>query len=317
MSIDQAIKWAFIGLIGLVDLLLLMICPLELQWSDLLAPGLCAVFLVVMSLYYHHRGGESLVLCMVTLLQMGSYTTVVSVLIYAVTSLNFPMADPLLQRFDTLVGFSPQAVVAWTRSIPIINHCSVWVYLFIVPETMLTILAISFLNRRVLIEQFMSQFMIGTAICAVTGCFLPAAGPAFNHGIAPADWQQPYIEHFLALRSGETFLFSWRGTEGLVTFPSFHTAWAIMLMLVWRQQTRLLSVPIGILSVMIILSTLTTASHYIVDIIGGIGLAGICAWASHRVTEFSYHPNGQPRRLAVPFLQELRLTSGLTRPSNQ
>lgn len=164
MSYDQALKWAFIGLIGFVDLVLLTVCPLALQWSDLLLPGVCAVLLSVMSLYYHPRDGESLVLCMVTLLQMGCCTTVVSVLIYAGISFNFPLTDPLLQKFDTIVGFSPQAIVHWTRSHPILDHWSTWIYLVIVPETMLTMIAIAFSNRRVLLEQFVWQFMFGTTI---------------------------------------------------------------------------------------------------------------------------------------------------------
>jgi len=300
MSYDQIIKWAFISTIILIDIVLLSFCPLVLQWSDLIKPGLCAILLAVLSIYYTYRGGDSLVLCMVTLLHIGSYTTAISVLIYAVTSLAFPVADPWLQGFDRLVGFSPQAIVQWTREHPAINHWSTWVYLFIVPETMLTILAIAFCNQRILLEQFVCQFMLGTGICAVTGCFFPAAGPAYNHGIEPAEWQLPYLDHFLRLRSGEPFLFSWQGTEGLVTFPSFHTAWAIMLILVWRKQTKWLSVPISIFSVMIILSTLTTASHYIIDIVGGIGLAGVCAWASQHVTAFAYHPDGAPKRVPIP-----------------
>jgi membrane-associated phospholipid phosphatase len=313
MSVDQFLKWSFIAIVATIDLILLSFCNLELQWSDLLVPAVLGMLLVALSLYYHRNQGETLVLCMVTLVQMGSYTTVVAVLIYLVTSLNFPMADPWLQSIDRLVGFSPQAVVEWTRSMPLINHVSTWAYLFIVPETLLTILAIAFLNKRILLEQFTCQFMIGTGICAITGCFLPAAGPAYNHGIAPADWQLPYIDHFLALRSGETYLFSWRNTEGLVTFPSFHTAWAVMLILVWRQQSKMLFLPVCVLSVLIILSTLTTASHYSIDIVGGLLLAGFCWWASEKVTAFAYDAKGQPRRIDLPVFLGVSLTPASNR----
>lgn len=300
MSVDQIIKWSFIALIAIVDLVLLNFCNMELQWSDLIVPAWLCLLLMGLSIYYHRNSGESLVLCMVTLMQMGSYTTAISVLMYLVTSLNFPMADPWLQSVDRFVGFSPQAVVEWTRSSPIVNHWSTWVYLFIVPETLLTILAISLSQKRILMEQFACQFMLGTGICTITGCFFPAAGPAYNHGIEPAEWQLPYIDHFLALRSGETFMFSWKNTEGLVTFPSFHTAWAVMLVLVWRQQTKLLFIPITVLSGLIILSTLTTGSHYSLDIVGGFVLAAFCWWVSTRVTAFAYDAEGKPRVVNLP-----------------
>jgi membrane-associated phospholipid phosphatase len=300
MSVDQFIKWSFIAIVAIVDIILLSFCNMELQWSDLTVPASLGALLTVLAIYYHRNDGDSLVLCMVTLIQMGSYTTVISVLIYLVTSLNFPMADPWLQSIDRFIGFSPQAVVEWTRANPIVNHWSTWVYLFIVPETLLTILAISFSQKRILMEQFTCQFMLGTGICAITGCFFPGAGPAYNHGIEPAEWQLPYLDHFLALRSGETFLFSWQNTEGLVTFPSFHTAWAVMLILVWRQQTKLLFIPISVLSILIILSTLTTGSHYSIDILGGLVLAWFCWWVSERVTAFAYDAEGNPRTVNLP-----------------
>ena len=297
MSYDNLTKWAFIVAIGIVDLVLLAFCPIAIQWDELILPACLAVLLILLSIYYHQRDGESLVLCMVSLLQLGAFSTVASLLVYEVTSLNFPSADPLLQQLDGYLGFTPHGIVQWARDYPAVNEFSVWAYMFIVPETMLTIFAISFVRQRILLEQFCFQFMLGVAICCVTGCFLPAGGPAYLNGITPAGWQSMYIEHFEGLRSGETFLFSWRQTEGLITFPSFHTAWAIMLVIVWRQQTLLLSIPVTIISVLIILSTLTTASHYLVDLFGGGVLAAFCAWASFRFTALVYHADGTPKRI--------------------
>ncbi|MGV3485938.1 MAG: hypothetical protein ACO1RT_16095, partial [Planctomycetaceae bacterium] len=71
MSYDQAFKWAFIGFVAFLDVVLLHYCNLQLQWSDLLMPAGCAALLIGLSVYYHHRGGEPLVLCMVSLLQLG------------------------------------------------------------------------------------------------------------------------------------------------------------------------------------------------------------------------------------------------------
>ncbi len=295
MSIDQAIKWAFIGTIAVLDLVLLNFCRIELQWSDLIVPAVGGMLLAALSWFYHRRGGDSLVLCMVTLLHVGCYTTVISVLMYEVTTFNYPLNDGWLRAFDAWIGYSPQALVNGTRSHPLLDYWLTWVYLFIIPETMLTILAIAFSNKRRNLEQFVCQFMLGTAICAVFACFLPANGPLHQHGIVPTDWQQPFLDHFKALRSGEPFLFSWQGTEGLVTFPSFHTAWAIFLIVVWREQTKWLSIPLAVLNVLIVLSTLTTGEHYIFDVLAGTVMAAGCVFVSTRISAFAYHADGSPR----------------------
>jgi membrane-associated phospholipid phosphatase len=311
MSIDQALKWGFVGLIAALDLVLLNFCNIELQWSDLRVPLVGGLLLAALSVHYYRRGGDALVLCMVTLMHIGCYTTVISVLIYEVTSFGFPLIDAPLRAFDSVVGYSPSAFVHWTRSHPVVDHWSTWVYLFIIPETMLMVLVVAFSNHRVVLEQFVWQFMLGSFICAGFACFMPANGPLHNHGIVPTDWQQPFLDHFAKLRSGDKFLFSWQGTEGLVTFPSFHTAWALMLILVWRKQTKWLSIPMAILNGLIILSTLSTGEHYIFDLIGGVGVTVVCVFVSLRVTAFAYEPNGAPREVSWLSRQVYRLPKNI------
>ena len=46
--------------------------------------------------------------------------------------------------------------------------------------------------------------------------------------------------HFDALRSGERMLITWRDAEGLITFPSFHTTWAILMTIAFRRNRWLL-----------------------------------------------------------------------------
>ncbi len=305
MSFDQAIKWALIGIIALIDLVLLKFCNLTPQYSDLIVPAIGGMLLVGLSIYYHQRGGDSLVLCMVTLLHIGCYTTVISLFMYEATSFGFPLNDGWLRAFDDWIGYSPSRLVNWTKSQPLLDYWLTWVYLFIVPETLLTVLAVAFSNKRRLLEQFTCQFMLGTAVCAIFTCFLPANGPLHNHGITPTEWQQPFLDHFRELRTGDPFLFSWKGTEGLVTFPSFHTAWAIFLIFVWREQTRWLTVPLAILNLLIIFSTLTTGEHYVFDVIAGFLVAWFCIAVSKRLTTFSYHVDGSPKRIPIPSSQEL------------
>ncbi len=287
MSVDQIAKWAFIFGLVVLDVALLNFCDFRFRWSDLTAPAVCGTVLACLAWYHHRKQNPSLVLCSVSLLQLGCYSVVYSPMMYMASALNYPLIDGWLQAIDQLVGFSPVAVVGWTRQHPWIDFWSTWAYLFIVPETLIAVIFVALVNEKDRLQQFITQFMLGTFICGLFTWFFPAYGPLAHVSIAPANWQTPFVEHFHQLRSGQPFVFSWQDTEGLVTFPSFHTAWAIFLILLWSGQTRWLSIPMSLVSVLIVVSTLTTGSHYIVDIVGGVALAGVCIAASRQWSRYA------------------------------
>ena len=63
----------------------------------------------------------------------------------------------------------------------------------------------------------------------------------------------------------------WKDVDGLITFPSFHTTWAVLLALAFLRRRRLLPL-FATLNVIVIVSTLTTGWHYLVDVLGGIAV---------------------------------------------
>ena len=61
-------------------------------------------------------------------------------------------------------------------------------------------------------------------------------------------------------------------SSGIVSFPSFHTIWAVLSSYaLWGF--RFLRWPSVICAVLIILSTMTTGWHYFADVLGGLILA--------------------------------------------
>jgi len=71
-------------------------------------------------------------------------------------------------------------------------------------------------------------------------------------------------------------LVSWRDAEGIITFPSFHATWAVLLMAAFAGQRRLFPAAVA-LNLLVIASTLPIGMHYGVDAIVGtlIGVAAI------------------------------------------
>ena len=68
----------------------------------------------------------------------------------------------------------------------------------------------------------------------------------------------------------------------LVTFPSFHTTWAILLAYAFRGRRRWF-IPAVILNAAVIAATLTTGWHYFTDVIGGVLLAVAVIWLTKRL----------------------------------
>ena len=104
----------------------------------------------------------------------------------------------------------------------------------------------------------------------------PAAGAlkyfAINHADVPAiqsrvGWSAiPIIE---GLRNGTITRVDWGNLEGLVSFPSFHAAAALILgRFYWSY--RVLRWPMASLNVLMAVAAVPCGGHYFVDVFGGI-----------------------------------------------
>jgi membrane-associated phospholipid phosphatase len=90
--------------------------------------------------------------------------------------------------------------------------------------------------------------------------------------LSPSADQSRFLDHFLSLRDGSRSVISYRGAEGLITFPSFHVAWALLMVWALRGNRRVFAA-FAVLNAMLIVSTMTTGWHYFADVLGGVAVA--------------------------------------------
>jgi len=115
----------------------------------------------------------------------------------------------------------------------------------------------------------LAAFVIGLPLFAL----LPAVGPWYCYHLIPNPAQAACWAQFLALRAPGPYIFQ-EQAAGIVCFPSFHVIWAILCAAaLWGF--RPLRLPVALLSVMIIASTLTTGWHYFSDVLAGIVIAAL------------------------------------------
>jgi hypothetical protein len=70
--------------------------------------------------------------------------------------------------------------------------------------------------------------------------------------------------------------------EGIITFPSFHTACAVLLPYLFRQH-RYLRWPVLAMNVLMLFSIPNHGYHYLVDMLAGAPIAGLAIGLQRRL----------------------------------
>lgn len=220
---------------------------------------------------FSSRGVDQFANLLTGFLCMVAFNMCLAVLTYAGTPLNAPLADDWLIRSDAAMGIHLPSIVKWTAS-----HS--WMRVFnlaydtVLPSTLLAIIVLGFDKDVRRLQDFVSHFMIAGLLTTVIYFFVPAIAPtaAFGYEATPA--QMRFLEHLTALRQGQFSVVSLNRLEGLITFPSFHTSWALLLAWSFRHY-RYLRMPMLLLNIAVAVSTVTTGWHYATDVIGGLLIA--------------------------------------------
>ena len=91
-----------------------------------------------------------------------------------------------------------------------------------------------------------------------------------------------HLEPLRALRSGALHIFDLDHAEGLITLPSFHAIFAILLAWCTRAR-RNIFVPLAIWNFLVCVSAVAVGGHFLIDVIAGaaIAFASIYAYHSH------------------------------------
>lgn len=294
MSRDSFVKLIIIFLEVSVLAAVMMSSGLRVPVPELQMPVGVGVLLLGIALFYHKRGVSEFVLCLLGLAHVVVFTGGYTLLMYSVASLNGPLADGRLAAFDEACGVSLPAIVQWAKTRPELTYWLQQAYDSVLPQTALVVMVLGLRGKRVPMEQFVMQFMITTLLCIVGLWLVPAAGPFSHYGYEMNEAQARYLDHFMALRSGAMTNLTLSEAEGLITFPSFHTTWAILLAWAYRRE-KLLIVPLSLVNLAVILSTLTSGWHYFADLSSGVLIAVIAITFTHFAHGWFYTAEEEPR----------------------
>ena len=206
--------------------------------------------------------------------------------IYGMAAVGGPYADRLLASWDEALGFHwPAYVVAtlpFEEPLAIAYKSFAW-------QPLVIVVALVWSDQSRRLWTLITAAILASAATALVFPFFPAWGVYNHYGFAAGGVNKTgayTFHHALEYLRGGGRHISPRIMTGVVSFPSYHTAEAILFM--WAGWTvKWLRWPIIALNLVVLASVPVIGAHYLSDMIGGVvlGSAAIVAagaWMSRK-----------------------------------
>lgn len=227
--------------------------------------------------------------------QLVLITAIMTPLTYVAAATDLPMQDANLLAFDRALGFDWVAYVHYMDRHALLAAVLNYGYTMIRWPIFAIPVILAATGRFQRIEEF--TFAFGWALIATTviSAVVPAIGAYQQVGLDPTTIKhfnvQPYLDQLRDLpptRAGVLRHLDLLGLGGIVTFPSFHAASAVLY--TWALWPARWFRPIVVLAFGAMLAaTPINGGHYLADILAGITVAllsiAAARWAGRTVAE--------------------------------
>lgn len=188
---------------------------------------------------------------------------------------------------------------------PVLAQTLAAAYATLLPQTVLVMLALVTARRYRALDTFIVAYGLAACATIVVAAIMPAVSPLALLNLDPAAYPNTDLvtptevaRQVVALRTGHLNLVALSGAQGLVAFPSFHTAGALLLAAAWRH-VPFLRWPGLALNAVMLLSVLSVGTHYLVDLLGGLVVA-VGSWFSVRaILAVTTSRVGRPNRVVI------------------
>ncbi len=273
--------WGLAAALALVDALGLCLTGLRLDPVALLKTLAIGAVPLALSWFYTSKRPEPM---LAALLESAAFlvlfTLALAISSYIGTSLGLPLQDGLFDRLDKAMGFDFLDHLAFVAARPDFAALLDYAYMSSMMQVVVVVLALAFVGEIARLRAYMALFALTATATIFIATLCPTIGTYAFYDVADAmlpafrdpraGWDQ--VKHILALRDGSMREIPLNDIRGLVSFPSFHTALAVVT--TWAVlRVRYLNVAVAALNFPLLLATPTNGSHYLCDIIVGAGVA--------------------------------------------
>lgn len=197
-----------------------------------------------------------------------------------------PRIDAQLAGFDKLLGFNWVSVMTIMAHHPILNFILRCCYSSVLPQIAIAVVVLGWANRGEDVFRFCLCVAIGACITVAFWTCFPSFG-AFSVYYLPLAvsshlslaLDRQYADELLHLLKFGPGQISPHDAKGLIGFPSFHAALAIMA--AWfLARVKCFKWPAILLNAGVIVATPIQGGHHLIDIVGGVAVAALAISAS-------------------------------------
>lgn len=221
--------------------------------------------------------------------QVTVFSAFVVLLSYLAATLGFPLQDAALYRADNALGFDWLAYAKAVDQLPALGMLFNIAYKSFTVQLLVVPLLLSFLGRGQVARSMVLATILAGAVTTLISGVVPAMAMFVHLGLGPADFPNlplsgafVHVDDMPALRAGTPFELHLGAAVGIVTFPSFHAAGGLLLLLAGLSHP-VLRWPLVILNLALIAATPIDGGHYFVDVGAGLALASLCHLLARRI----------------------------------
>jgi PAP2 superfamily len=236
---------------------------------------------------------------------------------YIATSANLPLMDTRLLAIDRAFGWDFRAYLSFINDRPWLLGTLALAYRAISLPILMIIFVLPFAGYYRRSGEFVTAFTVALLVTTVISTLIPATGVYGTIGVLPSDYPnvvpQAYYDGMLkipALRDGSLRELDLLKLDGVLTFPSFHAAAAVLY--AWAFWEVRWFRPLNLLiNGAMICATPAGGGHYFIDVFAGLVVALASIYAAHRISALAFR---QTSHEAAPAQQAPAIVPGLGYP---
>jgi hypothetical protein len=287
--------WAVLLLSTLLVLALQIGQPFALTLRGLALPLTCVVGLGALAAFYRHLRPDVRLCAMLTALQqMVLFSMIGAFLSYMVAARGGPYWDADFAAWDGALGLDWMSWLRWLDMRPWLAMPLRLAYASLMPQMAALIVILGLTGAIADLRTTILAAMIAGLCAVIVSGFVPAQAAYSYLNLSPADYPNlrpaaafAHVADLEALRAGTLRSLSVSELEGIITFPSYHGALAIVFGWgFWRVPLRAVRWAGVLLASMTLIATPVDGGHYFVDVLAGAVIALASLWLARRAVRW-------------------------------
>ncbi len=197
-----------------------------------------------------------------------------AVMTYLAAAQDGAVYDNRLALLDAALGFRWSGWLAFVAAHPLLKSVFAVAYGSLLPQVLFSVFWFSFRRWDHRNAELLTNATLALLLTTAVFFLFPALGPCVG---VPA-CHDAYVEDLVGLRHGSLPSLDMMLLKGVIAFPSFHAALAMLFTYAHRRSPTFL--PMAVFNGLMLLAIPSEGGHYLVDIIGGVAVGGVAILAT-------------------------------------